>query len=167
VYYYPVAIHHAFSRIRTAFVVRHHNTFESTLKLKAMTTKKTKIIYWICTGLFAFFMLGSAIPDILVMPIAVEGMHTGLGYPVYFIPFIGVAKLLGVVAILIPGFPRIKEWAYAGLMFDLIGALYSVIAIGAPATDWLPMALPLTAGILSYLMYHKKTAASAIHFQTA
>jgi len=132
-----------------------------------MTTKKTKIIYWICTGLFAFFMLGSAIPDILVMPIAVEGMHTGLGYPVYFVPFIGVAKLLGVIAILIPGFPRIKEWAYAGLMFDLIGAFYSVIAIGASAGDWLPMLLPFTLGVLSYMMYHKKEATSSVRMQTA
>ncbi|HEX8547259.1 MAG TPA: DoxX family protein [Cytophagaceae bacterium] len=118
--------------------------------------KKTNILYWTFTGLFAFFMVGSAIPDILIMDLAVKGMHVDLGYPTYFIPFIGVAKLLGGIAILIPGYPRIKEWAYAGLIFDLIGAIYSVKAIGAPTSDWLPILLPLTIGVLSYLYYHKR-----------
>lgn len=124
--------------------------------------KKIKIIYWIVTGLFLFFMLGSAIPDIIVMPMAVEGMHDGLGYPVYFIPFIGVAKALGVIAILIPGFPRIKEWAYAGLMFDLIGAAYSMIALGTPFGQWAPVLLPLVLGFVSYIYYHKKLKATAV-----
>jgi uncharacterized membrane protein YphA (DoxX/SURF4 family) len=116
--------------------------------------KKTNIFYWIFTGLFSFLMLGSAIPDILSMPIAVQGMHTELGYPVYFIPFIGVAKLLGVIAILIPGQTRLKEWAYAGLFFDLIGATYSIIAIGKP--DFIGMALPLALAVASYLFYTKR-----------
>jgi DoxX-like protein len=70
--------------------------------------KKIKIIYWIITGLFAAFMLFTAIPDIIMDPEAIKFM-TALGYPLYFIPFIGVAKVLGAIAILIPGFPRIKE----------------------------------------------------------
>ena len=86
--------------------------------------KKINIAYWSVTGIFAAFMLFSAIPDMLIVPEAVT-MITGLGYPTYFIPFIGVAKLLGVIAILVPGFNRIKEWAYAGLFFDLIGYLFS------------------------------------------
>ena len=89
--------------------------------------KKTKIIYWVITILFGGFMLFSAIPDIMNKPEAIDFMNK-LGYPPYFTPFIGVAKLLGVIAILVPGFPRIKEWAYAGLMFDLIGAAYSIYA---------------------------------------
>src|ERR1700751_1346470 len=104
--------------------------------------KKTKILYWVFTGLFAFMMFGSAIPDILMQDIAVKGMHTDLDYPVYFIPFIGVAKVLGVIAILIPGYPRIKEWAYAGLFFDLIGAAYSIIASGAPPANYVFMIMP-------------------------
>lgn len=116
--------------------------------------KKTKIFYWIITGLFAAFMLFSAIPDLLVIPEAVTFM-TNIGYPVYIIPFLGVAKLLGAIAILIPGFPRIKEWAYAGLAFDLIGATYSVIAIEGFKPDTLFMLLPFTFLVLSYLLYHK------------
>lgn len=63
--------------------------------------KKSKTLYWIITGLFSAFMLFSALPDILVVPEAVTFM-SHLGYPKYFIPFIGIAKLLGVIAILVP-----------------------------------------------------------------
>ena len=88
-------------------------------------------------------------------PDAVTFMHQ-LGYPDYFIPFIGVAKVLGVIAILIPGYPRIKEWAYAGLFFDLIGAVYSQIAIGGPIAPVSIMLLPIGLGVASYFFYHKK-----------
>ncbi len=118
--------------------------------------KKTKILYWIFTGLFAFMMFGSAIPDVFSSEVAIKGMHTDLGYPLYIIPFIGIDKWLGVIAILIPGYPRIKEWAYAGLMIDLIGATYSIIAIGAPVPNYAFMILPIGLGILSYIYYHKK-----------
>ena len=120
--------------------------------------KKTKIIYWIFTSLFAFIMLGSAIPDILSHPVAVEGFKQ-MGYPAYLLPFIGIAKLLGVIAILVPGFPRIKEWAYAGLMIDLVGATYSIISSGEPVSAWGFMALPLILAIGSYLFYHRKEKA--------
>lgn len=123
--------------------------------------KKTNIFYWIFTGLFAFLMLGSAIPDILSSPIAVKGMHEGLGYPVYFIPFIGVAKVLGVIAVLVPGYHRIKEWAYAGLVFDLVGATYSIIAAGQPVGNWAFMVLPLLLAVASYAFYRKKLRAAA------
>jgi len=123
--------------------------------------KKIEIWYWIFTSLFAFMMLFSAIPDVLSSPVAVQGMHEGLGYPVYFIPFIGVAKVLGVIAILVPGFQRIKEWAYAGLSFDLIGATFSIIASGAPFANWAFMVLPLSLAIRSYLFYHKKLQLAA------
>jgi uncharacterized membrane protein YphA (DoxX/SURF4 family) len=116
--------------------------------------KKTNILYWVSTSLFAALMLLSGIPDILSNPIAVQGMHGELGYPTYFIPFIGVAKFLGAVAIVVPGFPRLKEWAYAGLTFDLIGATYSIIAVGKP--DWMFMVLPFTLAISSYVFYQKR-----------
>jgi hypothetical protein len=116
--------------------------------------KKTNIFYWVFTGLFALLMLSSAIPDIISHPMAIQGMHVELGYPLFFVPFIGVAKVLGVVAILVPGFPRLKEWAYAGLFFDLIGATYSILAIGKP--DWLFMVLPLALATASYVFYQRR-----------
>jgi hypothetical protein len=124
--------------------------------------KRTKIIYWIFTSLFALLMLGSAIPDVLSSPEAVKGMHEGLGYPLYFIPFIGVAKILGVAAMLIPGYPRVKEWAYAGLLFDLSGATYSIITSGQPAANWIFMVLPLGVGVCAYIFYRKKSKISLV-----
>jgi hypothetical protein len=127
--------------------------------------KKIKILYWVFTGLFAAMMFMSAIPDILSNPIAVKGMHGDLGYPLYFIPFIGVAKALGVVAILVPGYPRIKEWAYAGLTFDLLGATYSIISAGQPLGSFVFMVIPLTIAALSYTFYHKKLNMVSTHEQ--
>ena len=117
--------------------------------------KKTKTAYWIITAIFAAFMLFSAIPDLLVVPDAVT-MITGLGYPKYLIPFLGVAKLLGAITILIPTFKRLKEWAYAGLFFDLAGATYSAIAKRGFQPQIAFMILPLSFLFLSYFLWHKK-----------
>jgi hypothetical protein len=134
------------------YKIKIHESYLLIKKTKVM--KKTNILYWTFTILFSIMMLGASMPDVISHPLAVKGMHEDLGYPLYFIPFIGAAKLLGVVAILIPGYSRIKEWAYAGLMFDLIGATFSIIAVGKP--DWIFMALPLTLAIGSYVFYHKR-----------
>ncbi|HMG17042.1 MAG TPA: DoxX family protein [Saprospiraceae bacterium] len=117
--------------------------------------KKTNTFYWIITGIFSAFMLFSSIPDIMMAPDAVTFMNH-LGYPNYFIPFIGVLKVLGVIAILVPGYPRIKEWAYAGLAFDLIGATYSGIAVEGFQASVLFMLLPFGFFIASYVLYHKR-----------
>jgi len=123
--------------------------------------KKTTILYWVFTVLFGGFMLFSAIPDIMVVPEAVDFVSTKLGYPKYIIAFLGIAKALGVIAILIPGFPRIKEWAYAGLCFDLIGATYSGICVDGLQPEMLFMALPFGLGTASYLFYHKRLNATS------
>jgi len=117
--------------------------------------KRINLLYWIFTALFAALMIFSAIPDTMSSKEAVEFIGT-LGYPAYFVPFIGVAKLLGSIAILIPGFPRIKEWAYAGLAFDLTGATYSQIATAGIKAEMTFMLLPFALLILSYVYYHKK-----------
>lgn len=117
--------------------------------------KKTNILFWTFTGLFAALMLLSSIPDILVTPEAKTFMDH-LGYPDYFTRFIGVAKLLGIIAILIPGFPKIKEWAYAGMAFDLFGAIYSMVAVEGFAPGMTFMILPVSFLVLSYIYHHKK-----------
>lgn len=117
--------------------------------------KKTKLLYWIFTGLFAAFMMMSAIPDILMVDMAVQGFAE-IQLPAYLLPLVGVAKALGVIAILVPGFPRIKEWAYAGLMIDLVGAMYCIAAAGKSAGNWAPVLLPILLGVLSYYFYHKR-----------
>jgi len=117
--------------------------------------KKTKTFYWIFTGLLAAFMTMSAIPDAISTQQAIDIVSTHLGYPIYIIPFLGIAKLLAVIAILVPGFPRLKEWAYAGLVFDLTGAAYSSISVGDPFSGWVFVLLPLGVLACSYIFYHK------------
>ena len=121
--------------------------------------KTINIIYWVCTGLLALLMLSSAIPSILNTPDSAKFMAQ-LGYPPYFGAYLGVWKILGVIAILVPGFPRIREWAYAGFAFDLISALYSFIKVGDPVSQWalFPVFFIIWGG--SYYYYHKKLAAS-------
>ena len=118
--------------------------------------KRTKILYWIFTLLFCAFMTYSSIPDALLKEEAIAFMKTFLGLPNYLTRFLGIAKLLGVVALLIPGFPRIKEWAYAGFAFDLLGATYSVIAVGGMNPGVLFMLVPIGLGTASYIFFHKK-----------
>lgn len=123
-----------------------------------MTAKSINITYWICTIIFAALMIFSAAGGLQPSKQAIEIIHNGLGYPVYFIQFISFAKLVGAIAILIPGLKIIKEWAYAGLFFDLAGAVYSGIA-GSPKFDplILTMLIWIIPGILSYYFWHKKT----------
>ncbi|MEO8087494.1 MAG: DoxX family protein [Bacteroidota bacterium] len=118
--------------------------------------KKAKTLYLIFTSLFAALMIFTSIGDVTNNDEAIKFMNDHLQYPVYIIPFIGWAKILGVIAILIPGFPRIKEWAYAGLAFDLIGATYSVIAIDGLVIQESFMLLPFALGTASYIFYQKK-----------
>ena len=111
-----------------------------------------KRLYWLFTGLMAAFMLMASIPDVLALPQAVE-IFTHLGYPTYLLPFLGTAKALGVVAVLVPSLRRLKEWAYSGLVFDLMGALYSHVSVGDPPGTW---AWPLIGLLLvtgSYCFY--------------
>jgi hypothetical protein len=91
--------------------------------------------YWVVTGLMAALMLMSSAPDVLMVPQAIA-VFGRLGYPTYLLPFLGTAKILGVAAVLGPVPRSMKEWAYAGLVFDLTGALYSHLSIGDPVSVW-------------------------------
>jgi hypothetical protein len=118
-------------------------------------SKRDSIIFWISTGLFCAFMLSSAIPNILSSQEWVT-IFEQLGYPAYMLPFLGVAKLLGVIALLVPGFNRLKEWAYAGMFFDLVGAVYSALAVGGFDPQMLIMIIPFGLGLSSYIYHHKR-----------
>ncbi|MFZ1686457.1 MAG: DoxX family protein [Flavobacteriales bacterium] len=118
--------------------------------------KRINIIYWIITGLFSAFMIFSSIGGITLEEQAVALLHDHLGYPLYFIQWISVAKILGAIAILIPGWPRVKEWAYFGFFLDLITAVFSFIAVGDPASGWALMFIFIAVLIASYLLHHKR-----------
>lgn len=91
--------------------------------------KRNKIIYWVATSLLAIGMLQSGIFALVKSKEWID-LVTGLGYPEYFLIILGTWKILGVIAILIPKFPLIKEWAYAGFFFAMTGAFVSHIAVG-------------------------------------
>lgn len=117
--------------------------------------KKTKTLYWIFSVLFALAMIFTAIEDVLLTQRAIDFMKGHLGYPNYFTFFIGMAKILGSIAILIPGLGRLKEWAYAGLTFDIIGAIYSAIAVDGFQPQMSIMLIWVALLILSYSWYRK------------
>jgi len=99
-------------------------------------------VKWVFAGLLSALIVLSALPDLFRDPGAVSVFHH-LGYPEYLLPFLGTAKLLGVVAVLAPGTWRIKEWAFAGISFDLGGALYSHLSVGDPPPVWMPALIGL------------------------
>jgi hypothetical protein len=122
-----------------------------------MQPKKLNILYWISTILFVLLMLFSAVGGLQPSADAIKIMHDFLGYPVYFIQFLSIAKLLGCIGILIPGYSRIREWAYAGLFFDLAGAIYSGIAAAGKFDPMiLTMLIWIIPGVCSYYFWHKK-----------
>jgi hypothetical protein len=123
-----------------------------------MSPKTINITYWVSTLLFAALMIFSSIGGIQPSKDAIELMHDGLGYPVYFIQFISIAKLLGAVVILVPAAKKIKEWAYAGLFFDLAGAVYSGVAASGKFDPMMLMMLGwIVPGIVSYYYWNKRT----------
>jgi hypothetical protein len=114
-------------------------------------------VYWVVTVVMAGFMLMASIPDVLRLPQAIE-IFERLGYPVYLLPFLGTAKMLGVVAVLVPGVGRLKEWAYAGLVFDVMGALYSHLTVGDPVSAWGFALVALVLVGASYVFGRLRTA---------
>ena len=121
-----------------------------------MQPKTIKILYWVFTILFAALMIFSSYGSILVNEDSKKLIHDYLGYPEYVIPFTGWAKLIGSIIILIPGLKTIKEWAYAGLFFDLIAAVYSSIAVSKAVDPMMAFMLVwFVPGILSYIFWKK------------
>ena len=95
-----------------------------------MTTKGKNIAYWTTTGLVAFFIGTGGAAQIAQYLGNPRGVVPVLGYPMYFFAILGFWKVLGAIAILVPRYPRLKEWAYAGIFFDLTGAAASCAAVG-------------------------------------
>lgn len=121
-----------------------------------MNSKTTVILYWVFTVIFSGLMIYSSVGGIGPNQQTIDIFHKYLGYPIYFIQFISWAKIIGSVAILIPGLNKLKEWAYAGLFFDLAAAVYSgVAASGKFDPLMLTMLIWIVPGILSYIIWTK------------
>jgi uncharacterized membrane protein YphA (DoxX/SURF4 family) len=110
--------------------------------------KRGKIIYWVATIWLSLGMVSTGTVQILQMEEEAQKMNE-LGYPMYFLTIIGVWKLLGAVAVLIPIFPLVKEWAYAGFFFLMTGAIFSHLANGDKAVEYVGPALLLVLIVIS------------------
>lgn len=112
-------------------------------------SKRNKIIYWIATIWLALGMLSTGIVQLIQLKEETEMMNR-LGYPSYLLGIIGVWKILGVVAVLVPKFPLLKEWAYAGFFFVMSGAILSHFAIGDGAKEFFGPVLLLILTFVSW-----------------
>jgi hypothetical protein len=111
--------------------------------------KGKMIAYWTTTGLIAFFIGGGGAAQIAQYLGNRHGVVPLLGYPMYFFGILGFWKVLGAIAILAPGFPRLKEWAYAGIFFDLTGAAASCAAVGGYGAYGFHVIAPLVLTVLT------------------
>ncbi len=114
-------------------------------------SKRNKIIYWVATLWLALGMVSTGLGQLFKFNgQGGPDMIAHLGYPVYVLTILGAWKMLGVIAVLIPKFPLLKEWAYAGFFFIMTGAMYSHIAAGDPAVELFPSLLLLVLTGLSW-----------------
>jgi hypothetical protein len=112
-------------------------------------TKRNKIIYWVSTLWLSLGMVSTAI--VQLMPVKQEAdKMVHLGYPSYLLTLLGIWKILGVIAVLLPKFALLKEWAYAGFFFAMSGAVYSHIASGDEAKELFGPALLLVLIVVSW-----------------
>ncbi len=116
--------------------------------------KKTKIAYYIITILFSLFMVLGALYDVQLKPAAVELM-AHLGYAPYVLLIVGYAKILGVIGIWQRKVKFLREWAYAGLVIDLLGAFISHMAVGDGPQMWMGSVIGLVLVTASYVLFKK------------
>ena len=114
--------------------------------------KRNKIIYWIATVWLSLGMISTAIVQLLKYKEGQGALDsiTHLGYPAYILTLLGIWKVLGVIAVLIPKFSLLKEWAYAGFLFIMSGAIFSHLAVGDTITATLPALLLLVLTVVSW-----------------
>ncbi len=111
--------------------------------------RRSKTIYWVATGWLSLGMISTGMVQLLRVDEEVQKM-TQLGYPVYLLTLLGVWKMLGVAAVLVPKFPLIKEWAYAGFFFAMSGAVFSHLSVGDKAVTLFGPTLLIILTIVSW-----------------
>ena len=112
-------------------------------------SKRNKIIYWVATLWLSLGMISTGIVQLMKLPKETDFI-TKMGYPEFLLPFLGITKFLGVIAVLIPRYPLVKEWAYAGFFFMMSGAIYSHVVTGAPIGEVAPPVLLLVLTVISW-----------------
>lgn len=124
-----------------------------------MSTKTTKILYWVLLGLFCLFHIPDGISGIMRVPEGAKALAS-LGLPAYLMPFLGTLKILGVIALLQNKFKTIKEWAFAGFSFSLIGAAVANACAEKPQVAFVIMPIAMLAVLLVAYYYRRKLEAA-------
>ena len=128
-------------------------------------TKRNKIIYWVSTLWLALGMTSTGIVQFIKMKEEVD-LFNRLGYPIYFLTILSIWKILGVVAVLIPRFPLLKEWAYAGFFFAMSGAVFSHVASGSAALDYFGPVLLIVLTVTSWYFRPEERKVVSAHQET-
>lgn len=121
-----------------------------------------KITYWIFTVWLALGLVSSGIVQLIKIEDETK-MFANLGYPVYLLTFLGISKLLAMVAVVVPKFPMVKEWAYAGIAFTMLGALYSHVLVGDPFGEIFP---PILFLIITFMSWYFRPADRKVNLAT-
>ena len=129
-------------------------------------TKRNKIIYWVSTLWLALGMTSTGIVQFIKMKEEVD-LFNRLGYPIYFLTILSIWKILGVVAVLIPRFPLLKEWAYAGFFFAMSGAVFSHLASGSAAMDYFGPVLLIVLTVTSWYFRPEDRKVVSAHQETS
>ena len=128
---------------------------EQVLEMADTESKKQKkiktIAYWVVSGLLVFQLAFSGIGALIKLDFLVESMRH-LDLPLYIMNILGSAYVLGAITIIVPGFLKLKEWAYAGVVFAMTAALLSHIMIGDGFEEAFPAAGILSLNVASYLL---------------
>jgi len=128
-------------------------------------SKRNKIIYWVATLWLALGMTSTGIVQFIKMKEEVD-LFNRLGYPIYFLTILSIWKILGVVAVLIPRFPLLKEWAYAGFFFAMSGAVFSHMASGSAALDYFGPVLLIVLTVTSWYFRPEERKVVSAHQET-
>jgi hypothetical protein len=127
-------------------------------------TKRNKIIYWVSTLWLSLGMLSTGIVQLIKMEAEVSNFSQ-LGYPVYLLSILGIWKILGVVAVLMPKLPLLKEWAYAGFFFSMSGAAISHIIVGDGLNEIFPPLLLLLLTLVSWYFRPANRKINSVNLQ--
>ncbi len=119
-----------------------------------MKPKTINILYWTVLAIFSLFTLMDAMGGLVQAKEGIKALNE-LGYPIYLLRFFGVLKILGIIALVAPGFPRLKEWAYAGFAFNFIGAFFSWANVGNTTNLIFPV-IALILLLLCYFLWKKR-----------
>ncbi|RYY55667.1 MAG: DoxX family protein [Chitinophagaceae bacterium] len=124
-------------------------------------SKRNRIIYWVATIWLALGMLSTAIVQLMPMDEEIDNFRQ-LGYPLYLMAIIGIWKIAGVLTVLLPRLPILKEWAYAGFFFAMSGAAVSHLLVGHPLSKTFPPLLLLLLTLVSWYFRPPSRKAMAI-----